>query len=387
MRRNLLIAESLLRDLEHVNILLITGAREVAAFEFPAGIDAVTLPSLYKESNSAYRPRSFDFETAELIRIRSRIIKTSIEAFEPDIFIVDKVPRGTLSELEATLEHLRNNAATHCILGLRDVLDRPSVVKEEWQAAQNIEAIRRYYDAVWVYGDASVYDVSTSYQFPKHVCDKLTFTGYLNPSVRLDYSTPDERTRKLLRKLGHRFFICTVGGGQDGANLAEAFAQSTLPEGVQGMIVTGPHMPTDVTQRIQQRVDVHPHMHCERFLPEPLHLYKAAERFVAMGGYNTTLEILSLNTPALIVPRVLPREEQLIRGRILESLGIVDMLHPKDLSTDALEAWYSQQMYKTNSHTIDMDGLERICQAVMPLARKTDKKLSVQNKTKSHAIA
>ncbi len=33
-----------------------------------------------------------------------------------------------------------------------------------------------------------------------------------------------------------------------------------------------------------------------------------------MGGYNTYCEILSFDKPALIVPRLQPREEQLIRG-------------------------------------------------------------------------
>ena len=34
-----------------------------------------------------------------------------------------------------------------------------------------------------------------------------------------------------------------------------------------------------------------------------------------MGGYNTYCEILSFDKPALIVPRMRPRLEQLIRAR------------------------------------------------------------------------
>ena len=44
-------------------------------------------------------------------------------------------------------------------------------------------------------------------------------------------------------------------------------------------------------------------------------LIAGAKAVVAMGGYNTYCEILSFDKPALIVPRVKPREEQLIRAQ------------------------------------------------------------------------
>ena len=48
-----------------------------------------------------------------------------------------------------------------------------------------------------------------------------------------------------------------------------------------------------------------------------------------MGGYNTYCEILSFDRPALIVPRVAPRQEQLIRAQRASALGLVDMLLPR----------------------------------------------------------
>ena len=44
-------------------------------------------------------------------------------------------------------------------------------------------------------------------------------------------------------------------------------------------------------------------------------LIAGAKAVVAMGGYNTYCEILSFDKPALIVPRVEPRQEQLIRAQ------------------------------------------------------------------------
>jgi predicted glycosyltransferase len=61
-------------------------------------------------------------------------------------------------------------------------------------------------------------------------------------------------------------------------------------------------------------------------------LILCAGAVVSMGGYNTTVELLVARKPALIVPRVEPRVEQLIRAQQLADLGLVDMIHPHDLN-------------------------------------------------------
>ena len=52
-----------------------------------------------------------------------------------------------------------------------------------------------------------------------------------------------------------------------------------------------------------------------------------AAAIVAMGGYNTFCEILSLDKRALIVPRTVPRREQFIRASRAQELGLVRMLN------------------------------------------------------------
>lgn len=59
-------------------------------------------------------------------------------------------------------------------------------------------------------------------------------------------------------------------------------------------------------------------------------LIAGARGVVSMGGYNTYCEILSFDKPALIVPRLQPREEQLIRAQRASALGLVDMLLPQE---------------------------------------------------------
>lgn len=361
MRRNLLIAEALERAFPKVNILMITGAREVAAFRFPEGVDAVTLPSLYKEKNDRYRSRSLRFGINDLIEMRARLIKTSIESFAPDLFIVDKVPRGTMNELDDTLAFIREQTDTRCILGLRDILDQPEAVQSEWQKSDSPETIAKYYDAVWVYGDPSVYETAKLYGFASETTHKLIYTGYLDPSLRLEDTRLDNVTASLLKDLGERFFMCAVGGGQDGQQLAFSFAKSTFPAGVSGLIVAGPHMPAASAEALHALAAQRPHLHVIQFSTEPMVLYAAAERVVSMGGYNTICELLVLKKKALIMPRVHPREEQWIRAERLNALGLLDVIHPANVQPDAITDWFGTPVTPPSAlSTIDMQGLDRI---------------------------
>jgi predicted glycosyltransferase len=55
-------------------------------------------------------------------------------------------------------------------------------------------------------------------------------------------------------------------------------------------------------------------------------LVSKATGVVAMGGYNTFCEVISLDKRALIVPRTAPRLEQHIRAERAAQLGLVAML-------------------------------------------------------------
>ncbi|MCJ8338291.1 MAG: hypothetical protein MJK10_07455, partial [Pseudomonadales bacterium] len=74
------------------------------------------------------------------------------------------------------------------------------------------------------------------------------------------------------------------------------------------------------------RAEQLPHVEAITFSQHLEHLMANAEAVVAMGGYNTFCEILSFDRPALILPRSKPREEQIIRARKAQALGLLSML-------------------------------------------------------------
>lgn len=200
LRRNLLAAHTMADSNLRAISLLVAGVREATAFALPPSADCLTLPSLRKDKGGQYQSRNLDVSLKDVIAVRAGAISAAIEAFEPDVMIVDNVPRGAMQELDATLRHLRAKGRTKCVLGLRDVLDEPSTVKREWAKASNEEAIRDYYDEIWVYGDPAVYDVVRECQFAAGIAAKARFVGYLDQRVRLAMTPDNEICSSVDRK-------------------------------------------------------------------------------------------------------------------------------------------------------------------------------------------
>ena len=363
MRRNLLIAQTLAGPPIDSVVLMLAGAGEAGTFGMPPGVDCVTLPALRKDGKGAYRSRSLDMPFDELITMRAHIIRATLQAFEPDVLIVDKVPRGMSGELNMALEYLHTRGHARCVLGLRDVLDDPETVHQEWMRDANEEALRTYYDAIWVYGDPAVYDLAREYSFSPDIAAKVRYTGYLDQRKRLGATGDDANRRFRALHLPYgRLVLCLVGGGQDGERVAEAFAQVRLPTGAYGVIVTGPYMPVGVQRRLHALASAQPRMRVLDFLPEPAVLLSHADRVIAMGGYNTTCEILSFCKPALIVPRVKPRLEQWIRAERLRDMGLLDVIHPDSVTPQALAEWLAHDTRLPGSvrGRLDMNGLSRL---------------------------
>ncbi len=363
MRRNLLIAQTLSRASRRTTTLLIAGAREASVFSMSAGVDCLTLPALHKEESGDYRARRLDISLQKLTALRARTIHAALEAFDPDVLVVDKVPRGAGGALDLALAELSRRGRTRCVLGLRDILDDPAAVQSEWQETGSDEAVRRFYDAVWVYGDPAVCDTAREYGFSLKVAAKLRYVGYLDQREQLRHPTgADADPQEFLDLPEGRLVACLVGGGQDGAFLAEAFAAAELPPGTNAVLVSGPFMPRDARQRLHQRAGGHPRFRILDFTAQPERLLERADCVIAMGGYNTVCEILSFEKNALIVPRVRPRCEQLIRAERLRDLGLIDMLHPDHVHPQALSGWLARGFVprRRARQCLDLKGLSRL---------------------------
>ncbi|HEV8378978.1 MAG TPA: hypothetical protein VGP99_09020, partial [Tepidisphaeraceae bacterium] len=245
MRRHLLIAQALASSPMELVILMIAEARQAGAFAMTPGLDCLILPALREDQDRQIRPRYLDISLSEAVKLRAATIRAAFEAFEPDVLIVDKLARGAARELDPTLKYLRRKGQTRCVLGLRDVLDDPGAVERDWSTASDVEAIHDFYDAIWVYGDPTIYDAASEYHFPADVAAKVKYTGYLDQRPRLKFADVGGDPLPALELPPGKLALCLVGGGQDGAAVADAFVKAPLPDGFNGVLVTGPFMPAE----------------------------------------------------------------------------------------------------------------------------------------------
>ncbi|MGH7750553.1 MAG: glycosyltransferase family protein, partial [Candidatus Dormibacteria bacterium] len=299
--------------------------------------DFLKLPSIVKHGPGDWRPISLPMDIGELRTLRSRLILEAATAFRPDVLLVDHMPHGAMGELVPTLERLRRTS-THIVLGVRDIIDAPEVVQQRWRSEGAFDALAAYYDQVLVYGSAEVFDLAEAYGWPAELAQLVRYCGYVCTA-----STPDQARSRVerLRQPHERMVVAMAGGGADAyalmSTLVDAIPQIRTAQPCSFVIVTGPFMPELQRLDLKRRAQGLP-VRMRTMVGDPLKHVAAADLVVAMAGYNTTMEVLRLGTPALLVPRSGPSSEQRMRARRFADRGWVSQLDPDDLSPDRLAA-------------------------------------------------
>lgn len=360
-RRNIALAAALVQARPDTDVLLVTGNPEACALPLPPNTDVLTLPTIRKTAEGRYASRALTSPLEVLLDLRARMIEAALGSFAPDLLVVDKVAGGVEGELLPALRTLRQQGGTRVVLGLREVLDRPEVTIGEWARAGTTEVVARHYDAVWVYGDPAVHDPVAEYRLPPEVAALVTYTGYLGHG-RGDAVRPRTRPTARVRPPDEPYVLCTVGGGQDGQELARAFAAAPLPVGHRGVLLTGPFMKRSIREAVTAAAAGDDRLSVLEFVPDCDEFIAGAAAVVSMGGYNSVCELLAAGSRALVVPRVRPRAEQLLRAERLADRGLLDWCHPDALSPAVLGEWLASAVAgpAPAGDPVDLDGLRRV---------------------------
>jgi predicted glycosyltransferase len=366
LRRSHAIASALTLDNTEMSAIILTGSPVAGRFAFPKRVDYIRLPGVTKKSDGSYVSETLGLDIEETTALRSGLIKSAVEIFDPDLLIVDKEPTGFRGELMPALHWLKRNSPAKLVLGLRDVLDEPEVLAAEWSRKSAVEATEEFYDDIWVYGLKSIYDPTAGLDFSQAVRDRMHFTGYIRrkfTTVRHDNVDP--------------YILITPGGGGDGeamVNLVLSAYEQDPDLEPKAVLVYGPFLSTDTYAAFEARVEKLGGRVCTLGFESKIeNLFAEAKGVISMGGYNTFCEVLSFDKPAVIVPRTFPRLEQYIRAKRAEELGLVTMIdETRDGLTPAamIKAIRNlPQQAPPSSCVIPglLDGLEKICDRVRML--------------------
>jgi predicted glycosyltransferase len=259
------------------------------------------------------------------------------------------------------------------VLGLRDVLDDPAALADEWARKGAAAALTDLYDEIWVYGLPQICDPLDGLPLPPSVKRKTVYTGYLRRPLPAAAVPTLNRTAHAFGADGP-YLLVTAGGGGDGAAMLDRVLRAyetgaALP--LRPLFVLGPFMPADRQTHLLERIAALPRAAAITFDAYLEALIDRAAAIVSMGGYNTFCEILSFDKPTLIVPRERPRQEQRIRAERAAALGLASMLRLENAgSADAMVTALRQLSQQPPPSTSVVPGLLDGIGNVQRLARR-----------------
>jgi predicted glycosyltransferase len=114
----------------------------------------------------------------------------------------------------------------------------------------------------------------------------------------------------------------------------------------------------------------------EKFTPDFMSYLAAANLSVSMGGYNTSMNILAANVPALIWPFT-ENQEQRLRAESLARKAAVRVLEDQDLVPHRLTGIMEQMILQRDRNVvrIDLDGAKNTARWIETWAGRNDESM------------
>lgn len=334
LQRCLKLSRALTAAMPDLSILIVTGSSVVHRFELPARVDYVKLPAVRKIGPERYEARSLNTPYESIAALRRSLLLTTVQQFQPHIVLVDHSPTGMKGEMLPALEWL-GTGSRRCvrILGLRDIIDDPIAVRALWNEQGTYELLEKHYDTILIYGPQEIFDSAQAYGMSEVLCTRIHYCGYIGESemhVRSEEagSTPAPKS-----------VVVTIGGGDGATEVVSTYLEMIrrFRERVdfESHVVTGPFVDDETFARIERLAHTLG-VRLDRFVPSTSPLFAQSDLVIATGGYNTMTQILGHARRALVIPRVLYREEQLLRATLLARAGWIQMMPPEELTPECL---------------------------------------------------
>lgn len=322
--RSMSLGEGLLKYVSDSTVMGITGASRYYEL-LPAGMDVLKIPSFigYDEEGAVRNKSILTIPRREFQQIRENLVATFLRDFHPHAFIVDFDPQGKRGEL---VPAFAQTPEVKKVLGLRGILKSIEETNAEFFNPRMLSYIQEHYSAIHVYTDPRVFNLEEYYGTPPAINKLIKYTGYV---VRPTVATQAEARAALQLPTDARIVVVSFGGGQGTELLWEsAFASLAKIQRHFDYVyfAAGPYLEAASYERLRQSTANKPNWHWTKLLnPFPTWL-KACDLFIGAGGYNTLAEVITTSVNALIVPRQLNEQEQLMHATRLADLKFLRLI-------------------------------------------------------------
>ena len=340
------------------DVTLIAGGQEVEV-DLPEHVRLLRLPVLYMDEKFTRLIPGDPGQSVEQIQHeRKKTIYALMEDLQPDLFIVELYPFGRSIfgfELEPLLGDIRAGkfGRVKAVCSLRDIL----VEKKDPPAYEKrvLQKLNRYFDALLIHSDAALQRLDETFSRAGDIKIPLVYTGFI--TQQSDPAAGRKLRRELKIAPGGKLIVASAGGGRSGFNLLTSvldaceLLRDSLPIRLEAF--TGPFMENEAHEKLVARCA--PGIRIQRYTRHFLDYLYAADLSVSLAGYNTCMNLLVTQVPALVYPYSRQREQPM-RVNKIKNLLPLKILNPENVQPDRLSDHIVQMLdQKRTLKTLPID--------------------------------
>jgi predicted glycosyltransferase len=258
-----------------------------------------------------------------------------LERLQPSVILIEYFPFGRQLSSFYLVPFLKNARAMNrpplLFTSLRDIQDCDRADQALYDR-RVVKTVNSLMDGILVHSDPKFISLEDTFARTAELAVPVYYTGYAVSPTPL----PAQQKRE-------NVVLVSAGGGRGSLDLLlsmlEAQRHTSLARSYKMRIVTGALFEEESWSVLDGAAQDVPNLELIRWVPDLCCEMSKAAVSVSCCGYNTTLDILRTQTPALIFPAVELGNEQRYRAEKLERLGVWRLLpkncsHPEMIETE-----------------------------------------------------
>jgi predicted glycosyltransferase len=336
---------------ERFRVVFLNGGRLPDGIRVPEGIDCIDLPPLGMDDGHTVVSRDAAVDVQQARAERRLLIDMAVATTKPALLLVELFPFGRKKFAGEILPMIRaaKQQGARVVCSLRDILvdARPDQQHHDDRARWLID---RYFNAVIVHSDPTFAKLQDSFRPRRPMRTPVWHSGFVVPQRAA--AVPAPRGEHLL---------VSAGGGIVGDALFRAALDARRLTQRPMRIVAGPFLPEPQWQALQASARALPGVTLLRHVSDLAAEMRGARASISQCGYNTALDLIVSEVPALVVPYGTATEnEQQHRAQRLAALGAVLCCDAQPLDGRALaDAIEHLLHFKPQATALAQDGAER----------------------------
>ena len=347
---------------ERFRVVFLNGGRLPDGIAVPEGVECIDLPPLGMDDGHTVVSRDTGFDVQAAREQRRRLIDQAVASTKPALLLVELFPFGRKKFANEILPMIRaarqHGAKVAC--SLRDILVdvRPDQQHHDDRARWLAD---RYFDAVIVHSDPAFAKLQDSFKPSRPMRTPVWHSGFVVP----------QRAALSNAKRGEHLLV-SAGGGIVGDALFRAAIDAHRLTQRPLRIVAGPFLPEPQWQALQALAAPLPGVTLLHHVSDLAQEMRAARASISQCGYNTALDLVVSQVPALVVPYgTVTENEQQQRAQRLAALGAVLCCDAQPVDGRALADAIGPLLHFTpRSTALALDGAARTAELLAQLVAR-----------------